>query len=173
MPTDKPLALLQMAIDVCTLASCRAIVVAGWSELNSDEAIALLNSNAEELMVVSSLPHSEVFPVVNCIVHHCGIGTSNMALLSGTPQIPCPVLCDQPCNAKVLVELGVAYRIRPYQSITAKQIANDVKSILANFKDIQSKAKEVGNALRQECDSNLDKYCDLITQTIPLHALSN
>ncbi|OQS03308.1 stomatin [Thraustotheca clavata] len=172
MPSDKPLSLLQMAIDVCTLSSCCAIVVAGWSELDSDEAIALLNRNAEELMVVLSLAHSEVFPLVDCIVHHCGIGTSNMALLSGTPQIPCPVLCDQPCNAKVLVELGVAFRIRPYQSITAKQIANDVKSILANFNDIQTKAKQVANSLRQECKDNVEKYCDLITQTLPLRTHS-
>ncbi|OQR87697.1 UDP-glucuronosyltransferase, partial [Thraustotheca clavata] len=71
MPSEKPLDLLQMALDVCTLASCRAIVVAGWSELSSDDAIALLDANAETLIVVPSVSQVVLFPKVDCIVHHC------------------------------------------------------------------------------------------------------
>ncbi|OQS05321.1 hypothetical protein THRCLA_02544 [Thraustotheca clavata] len=168
MPTDKPLELLKMALDVCTLAYCRAIVVAAWPELGSHEAISLLNNNAESLIVVDNVSHTTLFPKVDCILHHCGIGTCNTALLSGIPQIPCPARFDQPGNAKVLVNLGVAFRARPFQSLTAKQIAADVDNILVNTKDIQNRAKEVATLLRQECTGALDEYCDVISDAFPL-----
>ncbi|OQS05318.1 hypothetical protein THRCLA_20655 [Thraustotheca clavata] len=77
---------------------------------------------------------------------------------------------DQPVNAQVLVDLGVASRILPYQSLTAKQLADDVSDILANTKDIQTKAKNVAASLSEESSGALDSYCDVILNASPLNA---
>ncbi|OQS05310.1 hypothetical protein THRCLA_02545 [Thraustotheca clavata] len=168
MPSDNPITILEMAIEVCALASCRAIVVAGWSELNSEAAISLLSKNAETLILVPDVSHAALFPKVDCVIHHCGIGTTNIALLSGSPQIPCPVMFEQPANAEAIVNMGVALRAHPYQSLSAQEIGHDVNAILTNTKDIQTKVKEIAALLEEESNGALDGYCNLIVNTPPL-----
>ncbi|KDO34719.1 hypothetical protein SPRG_00781 [Saprolegnia parasitica CBS 223.65] len=163
MPTADPIGLLRLAVDVCERVGCRAIVVAGWSALTSDEADALLTANQTRLLVLRSVSHGALFPKVDCIVHHAGIGTCNASLASGTPQVPCPVMLDQPHNAKVLVRLGVAPCALPFGKLSAPALARALQDVLANVKDIQARAKTIGDSLRDECADALEQYMQLIT----------
>ena len=91
MPTHKPLALLEAAVSVCKSLNVRVIMLAGWSQLTSDPAcVSLINVCKGTLLVTASCPHDYLFPKVDCIVHHCGIGTTAAALRSGRPQVPEP-----------------------------------------------------------------------------------
>ncbi|EQC41538.1 hypothetical protein SDRG_01501 [Saprolegnia diclina VS20] len=173
MPTANPMGLLRLAIDVCERVGCRAIVVAGWSALTSDEADALLTANQTRLLVLPSISHGALFPKVDCIVHHAGIGTCNASLISGTPQVPCPVLLDQPHNAKVLVRLGVAPCALPFGKLAAPGLARAVQDILTNAKDIQARATAIGISLRDECANALAQYMQLITTAESLNAAAS
>lgn len=85
MPTPNPEKLLQLAIDVCKFSSCRAILVAGWSELNGEACKSLLAQDDIDntLFVTKSVAHDWLFPKCEAIVHHCGVGTMAAALRSG------------------------------------------------------------------------------------------
>ncbi|OQR97556.1 hypothetical protein ACHHYP_10738 [Achlya hypogyna] len=169
MPTADPLALLYLVVDVCHRASCRAILAAGWSVLESPKATTLLEANAALLLVLPYVSHTALFPQVDCVVHHAGVGTSQAALASGTPQVPCPVLLDQPHNAKVLVGLGVAPKTIPFRHLSAKHLALAVQGVFRNVDNVQGKARDVGKSLQEEAAGALERYCGLITTVEPLH----
>jgi UDP:flavonoid glycosyltransferase YjiC (YdhE family) len=170
MPTANPMALIRLAIAVCTALHCRAIVVAGWSCLSSDECASLLKENEKTILVVGSASHTTLFPRMAAIVHHAGIGTTAAALRSGVPQLPCPVMLDQPHNAALVKRLGVAPTTIPFASITAKKMIKGLQMILQDAHGetkVQSRAKEVGRRIAQESDTSLERACNII-ETIPL-----
>eukprot|EP01038_Epipyxis_sp_PR26KG_P005422 gene5422-7511_t len=164
MPTTNPVEFLKLAIDVCTEINCRAVIVAGWSELSSDECQQLIESyiNNRTIIVVQSVPHDWLFPRMNCIVHHCGVGTMAAALRSGIPQIPCPVILDQPHNAKIIVSLGCANTFIPFTKLTAKKIVDQLFRIFSNEGNIKENAAKIGEEVRFESGASLDYYCDVI-----------
>jgi sterol 3beta-glucosyltransferase len=166
MPTANPMALLRLAIDVCRALQCRAIVVAGWTCLSSDECQSLLKENAQTILVVGSVSHTTLFPRMAAIIHHGGIGTTAAALRSGVPQLPCPVMLDQPHNAAMLKRLGVAPTSVPFASITASKVIKGLELILQNDANggnlIRARAKEVGQRISKESEISLIKACDVI-----------
>jgi UDP:flavonoid glycosyltransferase YjiC (YdhE family) len=165
MPTGNPMALIYVAIEVCTALNCRAVVVAGWSCLSSDECQTLLKAYAQSILVVTSVSHTALFPRMAAIVHHAGIGTTAAALRSGVPQLPCPVAFDQPSNAAMVKRLGVAPTAIPFASITADKLIKGLELILQDAngeKKIQSCAKEVGRRIVGESEKCLECTCDLI-----------
>ena len=72
----KPAALLAMAAEICTRARCRAVIVAGWTQLD----VAAVGGS-DDILIVGDVPHDWLFPRVRCVVHHAGIGTMAAALL--------------------------------------------------------------------------------------------
>ena len=163
MPSHNPLHLLQTAVDMCEALRVRAIVLAGWSQLTEDPACAsLIEAQRGTLLVASSCPHDYLFPLVDCIVHHCGIGTTAAALRSGKPQVPCPVMLDQPHNAKMLHSLGVARDIVPYAKLNARNLTRAVGKVLANDKLVKEAAAKQGRFVREESEGNGARYVELI-----------
>ncbi len=86
MPSDNPVNLVKLALEITTACNCRAVLVAGWSELNSTECIHIMQPAIEErkLLVLKSIPHDWVLPRVDCIVHHCGV---SIAYLISSPLL--------------------------------------------------------------------------------------
>ena len=86
MPSDNPVNLVKLALEITTTCNCRAVLVAGWSELNSTECIHIMQPAIEEkkLLVLKSIPHDWVLPRVDCIVHHCGV---SIAYLISSPLL--------------------------------------------------------------------------------------
>jgi sterol 3beta-glucosyltransferase len=75
MPAPNPLELLRVAVHTCNLARCRAVLVAGWTQLSTPECKALLqeSNTTGALYVTREAPHDWLFPRMSCIVHHCGV----------------------------------------------------------------------------------------------------
>lgn len=162
MPAPEPLRLIQMAADVCRLAQCRAIVIAGthscirlffvsdvlpsfpscldliasiflnltgWSNLSDAACQSVIQQQraSNTMLVVPAVPHDWLFPLVRCIVHHCGVGTLAAALRSGVPQVPCPFMLDQvllfmlqPCHVGSSSPFGF-HRVPPHTYTSAAQ----------------------------------------------------
>lgn len=57
-------------------------------------------------------PHGALFPLVDMVVHHGGMGTTAAALRAGVPSIVLPFTHDQPDNARRLRRLGLAEVVR-------------------------------------------------------------
>jgi sterol 3beta-glucosyltransferase len=174
MPAPNPLELLRVAVHTCNLISCRAVLVAGWTELDSSDCQAMLaEANATStLLVTKAAPHDWLFPRMKCIVHHCGVGTMAAALRSGIPQVPCPVMLDQPFNATTVVRLGCAPGVMPFSKLTAQKLAPLVAATFANDRtgnEIRRCAQLCGERVRLECATACDKYVTEIEQ----HALTH
>jgi sterol 3beta-glucosyltransferase len=166
MPVTNPLKLLQLALELLERCQCRAVLAMGWAALHTDEAQQMLSPSiaSGDLFVLSQIPHSFLFPRVRCIVHHCGVGTMASALVSGVPQIPCPVMLDQPHNAQFVCNLGCAPAAIPYSSLSAKKLTNALQQILANKKGIVQKAQAVAEILRTECLNSIERGAEIILQ---------
>jgi len=76
--------------------------------LHADDLAEFGSGFSKDVMALSYVPHSWVFPRACAVVHHGGIGTSGQAMRSGVPQLITPVMGDQFDNAARLERLGIA-----------------------------------------------------------------
>lgn len=89
----------------------------------------------DNILHLTYVSYSALLPKVSLFVHHGGIGSTAVALYSGTPQIICPAAYDQYDNSLKTQNLGVAKEILPknYTVQNATKIVND----MLNNKDIK------------------------------------
>jgi sterol 3beta-glucosyltransferase len=169
MPAPDPARMIRLARGLCDAASCRGVLVAGWSATldPSDERCASAIREASQggvLLVTKSARHSYLLPRCAAIAHHCGIGTCAAALRSGVPQIACPVMVDQPHNAKLLVRLGVAAGIVPFGKLSVERLAVPLRRILDERGDgpLCAAARDVAEKIVMESEGNLGRYAEAV-----------
>eukprot|EP01039_Chlorochromonas_danica_P007441 gene7441-8228_t len=168
MPSPNPVELLQLAVETCAKARCRAVLVAGWSDLTSNEQCRALveeQRRSGTIIVVKAVPHDWLFPKMSCIVHHCGVGTMAAALRAGVPQVPCPFMLDQPHNARTILSLKCGLATIPYSALTAAKLTKELQRVFADEKGVRESAEKIGEQIRAECATSLDVYCDAVEQT--------
>lgn len=76
MPAPNPMELVRIVVETCRLSRCRAVLVAGWSELQSNaECVDLLAESIHNgtIFVTKAAAHDWLFPKTSCIIHHCGV----------------------------------------------------------------------------------------------------
>ncbi|MGW1157817.1 glycosyltransferase [Streptomyces sp. NPDC002519] len=103
-------------------AGVRAVVQAGWADLNGCGA---------DVLTIGDVPHDWLFPRTAAVVHHAGAGTTAAGLRAGVPAVPVPVMADQPFWASRLYELGVAPRPVPFQDLTAEALGDAITACLS------------------------------------------
>jgi sterol 3beta-glucosyltransferase len=187
MPAPHPTDLIQVAVETCELAGCRAVLVAGWSQLDSPSCQSLMEASvsAGTLFIAKSAPHDWLFPKMSCIVHHCGVsryeiyvrqdqqslfcisqlGTMAAALRSGVPQVPCPVMLDQPHNAQTVLRLGCTAGILPFGNLNARWLSRLIRASLAEDAAgtrIRRSAQTCGKQVSREGKVALEEYCTII-----------
>jgi UDP:flavonoid glycosyltransferase YjiC (YdhE family) len=87
------------------------------------------------------------------------------ALRSGVPQVPCPVMLDQPHNAQVVVRLGCAAGILPFGKLNARALSQLITTALAadaTGNKIRRCAQLCGEQVRRESATSLDEYSNII-----------
>lgn len=109
--------------DAAKKASVRAIIQApGWRESG-------FISNAT-VHYVDFVPHAEVFPHCQVIVHHGGAGTSQAALLAGKPSILVTHTSEQEFWGRELARIGVAPKPLSRRNLSADQLAGRIELAL-------------------------------------------
>jgi UDP:flavonoid glycosyltransferase YjiC (YdhE family) len=162
MPAPHPEELIDIALGTCQQLGCKGVLVAGWSGIDSCEA--MIEKAKDVLFITKSAPHDWLFPRVSCIVHHGGIGTTAAALRSGVPQIPCPVMLDQPHMAKVILGLGVAPDILPFSKLSVERLAPLLQLATNEATSAQYRqcAQTCAEQICLESSTCLELYCNLI-----------
>lgn len=113
-------------------------------------------------LVVTSAPHSALFPRAAAVVHPGGIGTLHQAMHSGKPMIVVPYANDQPDNAHRAWRLGVARVVYP-ERYRARRVARELNLLLTDDM-MRDRASDVGAMMRDE--SGVGKACDAIEAAI-------
>ncbi len=102
----------------------------------------------EGIFILESAPHSWLFPQMAAIVHHGGAGTTAAGLRAGIPSVIVPFSNDQFAWGRRIYELGAGSKPIPRKKLTAENISDAIKFVLA--KDIKDSAKNLGVKIRSE-----------------------
>jgi MGT family glycosyltransferase len=117
-------------------------------------AVLLIGKNtppenlSKDILAVSYVPYSQIFPYACAIVHQGGIGTTAQALRAGRPTLVMPYSHDQPDNAARVARLGTSRTI-PRKQYSAPRVAHELRELLENS-NYATKAAEIGRIVQAE-----------------------
>ncbi|MEV6426829.1 glycosyltransferase [Nocardia sp. NPDC051463] len=155
MPIRDTAAVLGMATEVSARLGVRALVSAGWSDL--DVAAAQADPNVK---VVGSFAHDIVFPHCAAAVHHGGIGTLFESLRAGLPTLVCSVSFEQPMWGGQVERLGVGAHMK-FTKLTTARLEHGVATLLD--KECRTRAMEFAETL--SADGASARTADIIEAT--------
>lgn len=131
-------------------------------------AVLLIGKNAppknlsEDIVAVSYVPYSQIFPRACAIVHQGGIGTTAQALRAGHPTLVMPYSHDQPDNAARVERLGTSRTI-PRKRYSASQTAKELHELLDDPR-YTTNAAEIGRIVQAE--NGVCESCDEIEKQL-------
>jgi UDP:flavonoid glycosyltransferase YjiC (YdhE family) len=144
MPQDDELLPATLAVwrQAATQAGCRAIL---QRPASNTEPLA----RDGDILIVSRLPHAQVFPRCTAVVHHAGAGTTHSVLRAGVPSVPVPHVVDQFFWADELRRVGVATAPLRRTRLTAARLADRLRTVLST-PSLASAAASLGVRVRAE-----------------------
>lgn len=140
MPDRAPHRTTEVLVEAARQVGARLVLAAGWAGLGADVT-------APDVHVVGDVAHHALFPQVDVVVHHGGVGTAATAGRAGKPQVVVPHAYDQNASARALVAAGVAPPALPKRKLTATRLAERLDQAL-NDEGLRARADGVGRAIR-------------------------
>lgn len=116
----------------------------------------------ENIFVADYAPHSELFPRVDAIIHHGGIGSTGRALMAGKPQLIVPFNGDQFDNARRVKQLGIGKTL-PFKKYTAARAEKSLGELLDKT-DIRQSALTISEKV--SCEKGAEKASALILECL-------
>ncbi|KAK1587097.1 hypothetical protein Q3G72_009453 [Acer saccharum] len=106
-------------------------------------------------------------------VSHCGWNSTLEAMMYGVPIIAIPLKFDQPLNANLVVDMGVAIEVpaRGEKIITRQEVAKAIKTVLVEEqgKEVRRRAKELSENWKKKEDEEfhvaVEKLLQLVQQS--------
>lgn len=138
-------------------------------------AVLLMGKNTfpedlpENILAISYVPYSQVFPRACAIVHQGGIGTTAQALRAGRPTLVMPYSHDQPDNAARVERLGTSRTISRKQ-YSAEQVVEQLSELLRS-PDYAAKAIEIGGII--QADDGASLACNAIEKQLQAASISS
>ena len=142
MTTSDVAATLALLDEAMSLVGARAVVGGMLSDACPVPA-------SERLLLIPPVPHSWLFPLVDCVVHHGGAGTTGSAFRAGRPQIVVPFAVDQPFWARRTVSLGVSPGFIPRRALSARRLATLLRQAFSE-EDYRVAGRDIGTKIETE-----------------------
>lgn len=105
----------------------------------------------ENVKIVKSASHAQIFPHASCIITHAGHGTVVRALTNGVPLICLPMGRDQNDNAAKVVYRGAGIKLSPKAS--PQKIGNAVLKILSDAA-YKENAVKLGKVIKYDAEQD-------------------
>lgn len=131
-----------IALEALALSGQRGVLAAGWGGLKATDL-------PKTVHLITSLPHSWLFPRMAAVVHHGGVGTTAAGLRAGIPSIIVPFMGDQPFWGRRLADLGVGTRPIPRKQLTGKRLAQAITEAVSDSA-MRQRANDLGQKIRNE-----------------------
>lgn len=103
----------------------------------------------EYIFPVKHIEHAVVFPHCEIVVHHGGAGTTQSTLLAGRPSVVVAHGFDQLYWGKQLEDRGVGGRPLIRNSLTASELANEIKRVTRSS-NLTANAEKLGQQMCEE-----------------------
>lgn len=152
MPDRDPRRTTRLLLEAVRQVGARLVISSGWAGLG--EGIS-----APDVHVVGDVPHAALFPRVDVVVHHGGVGTAASAARAGRPQVVVPHAYDQHASARRLEAAGVAVPAIPKRKLTSSRLAARLDQALHDHQ-IRRRAQSVGVTISAR--DSLSRTIDLI-----------
>ena len=121
----------------------RAVLASGWSGLGLDQYLP------NNIFPVKDIPHQWLFPQMEAIVHHGGIGTTGAGLSAGVPNVVVSHFGDQQYWGRRIAELGAGPDPIHRKKLTVEQLASAIST--ATLDEImKEKARLIGDQISAE-----------------------
>jgi sterol 3beta-glucosyltransferase len=132
----------RIALEALAKSGQRGILASGWGGLKSSDV-------PDNVHMVTSLPHSWLFPRMTAVVHHGGAGTTAASLRAGVPSVVVPFMGDQPFWGRRVSALGVGPAPIPRRRLTSQRLADAIRECVTN-PTMRQKAGELGQRIRAD-----------------------
>lgn len=152
----------QIALEALTRTGQRGVLAAGWGGLQAADV-------PDTVHLVSSLPHSWLYPRMGAVVHHGGAGTTAAGLRAGVPSIIVPFMGDQPFWGERVRALGVGTAPIPRKQLTADRLAQAITTAVSD-REMRQRASALGEQIRDE--DGIGQAVRLIEQVTPHHIVT-
>ncbi|XP_060186072.1 beta-D-glucosyl crocetin beta-1,6-glucosyltransferase-like [Lycium barbarum] len=107
-------------------------------------------------------------PSTGGFISHCGWNSVMESVDFGVPIIAMPIHLDQPINARLIVELGVAVEIvrDDYGKIHREEIAEMLKEVIAgkSGENLRAKVRDISKNLKSIRDEEMDTAAEELIQ---------
>jgi sterol 3beta-glucosyltransferase len=141
MPILDPQAALALIEQVSGKLGVRALVGAGWNDLD------LGTATGGRIRVVGEFDHESVLPRCLAAVHHGGAGTTGSSIRAGLPTVICGVFADQPFWGARITALGVGNTLA-FSDLSPDTLLAALEPLLAGR--FAERARQLAAKLRSE-----------------------
>ncbi|MDU9418842.1 glycosyltransferase [Staphylococcus lloydii] len=123
------------------LANIDATVIVSIGKTNNAEDFDTIPDN---VIIKDYVPQVEVLQHADLFLTHAGMNSTNEAIMLNVPLLAFPQSADQPVVANQIENLKIGQQLDA-DSITAEQLANTVKDMLAHRQTYQQNIEQVKN----------------------------
>jgi sterol 3beta-glucosyltransferase len=142
MINKNPGQVIETVIEALAISKQRGVLASGWDGMHQAD----LPGN---VCLISSMPHSWLFPRMKVVVHHGGAGTTAAGLRAGVPSIIVPFMGDQAFWGHRIATLGVAPKPIPRKHLTAQRLALAIEQAISDT-DMRQKASDMSRKIQDE-----------------------
>ncbi len=142
MGSRNPEEVTRLTLRALDLTGQRGVLASGWGGLHQADLPSTVH-------MISSIPHSWLFPKMAAVVHHGGAGTTAAGLWAGVPSIIVPFFGDQPFWGQRVAALGVGPSPIPKRRLTAEQLAQAISQSVSDSA-MRQRAATLGEKIRAE-----------------------
>lgn len=141
MPMADAVATTDVVLEALVMSGRRAVLAAGWGGLGG-------RTLPDNVHLLDSAPHDQLFPLMSAVVHHGGAGTTAAGLRAGKPTVICPFFGDQPFWGRRVAGLGVGPAPVPFKHLTPARLSVALDETEAPR--IRAKARSLGEKISAE-----------------------
>jgi sterol 3beta-glucosyltransferase len=142
MGSRQPLETAQVVLEALARTGQRGLLAAGWGGLRAADLPPTVH-------LISSTPHSWLFPRMKAVVHHGGAGTTAAGLRAGVPSVIVPFMGDQPFWGQRVSRLGLGPAPIPRKELSAARLVEAIQSAVSDGK-MRRRAAELGREIHAE-----------------------
>jgi UDP:flavonoid glycosyltransferase YjiC (YdhE family) len=132
----------ELALRALEMSGQRGVIASGWGGLHKEDL-------PSSVYMLSSIPHSWLFPRMAAVVHHGGAGTTGAGLRASVPSIIVPFMGDQPFWGQQVSRLGVGTAPLPRKRLTADALARAITQVVTDA-TMRGRAADLGEQIRAE-----------------------